>query len=117
MQVFSVELMEESTREELDERIQGIARKYRDMRVLEAKVHFHEHDETFRDVSLLLARVRLYNGQRDVRGFGRGLRRSSRRLARAERDRTTDPRGEDSRAEQEAGGCRRDREDVRLVAE
>lgn len=30
------------------------------MNVLNAKVHLHEHDETFRGMPLLLARIRLY---------------------------------------------------------
>jgi CBS domain-containing protein len=60
VQVFGVELMDELTHDELSERVRTIARKYRDMRVLEAKVHFHEHDETLRGIPLLLARIRLY---------------------------------------------------------
>ncbi len=60
VQVFGVNLMDELTREQIARRIENAARKYRDMRVLEAKVHFHEHDETFRGMKLVLARVRLY---------------------------------------------------------
>ncbi|WP_255191277.1 CBS domain-containing protein [Natronobeatus ordinarius] len=60
VQVFGVDLMEELTREEIAQRIENAARKYRDMRVLEAKVHFHEHDETLRGMALVLARIRLY---------------------------------------------------------
>lgn len=60
VQVFGVNLMTELSREEIGQRIEDAARKYRDMRVLEAKVHFHEHDETLRGMPFVLARVRLY---------------------------------------------------------
>ena len=60
VQVFGVDLMGELTREGIAQRIEDAARKYRDMRVLEAKVHFHEHDETLRGMPLVLARIRLY---------------------------------------------------------
>ncbi|TYL37973.1 hypothetical protein CV102_14745 [Natronococcus pandeyae] len=60
VQVFGVDLMADTTREELAERIEDVARKYRDMRVLEAKVHFKRHTERLRGVPLVLARVRLY---------------------------------------------------------
>lgn len=42
------------------------------MRLLEAKVHFHEHDETLRDVPLLLARIRLYTDKGTFVASGEG---------------------------------------------
>ena len=72
VQVFGVSLMEELTREGIGQRIEDAARKYRDMRVLEAKVHFHEHDETFRGMNLVLARVRLFTDKGTFVASGEG---------------------------------------------
>ncbi len=72
VQVFGIDLMAELSREELAERIEDATRKYRDMRVLEAKVHFQEHDETFRGMSQLLARVRLYTDKGTFVASGEG---------------------------------------------
>ncbi|MFC4248962.1 CBS domain-containing protein [Natribaculum luteum] len=72
VQVFGADLMTELTRDELAERIEEVAGKYRDMRVLEAKVHLHEHDETLRGVPLLLARVRLYTDKGTFMASGEG---------------------------------------------
>ncbi|WP_425494322.1 CBS domain-containing protein [Natronoglomus mannanivorans] len=60
IQVFGTDLMAETTRDGLAERIEDVTRKYRDMRLLEAKVHFQEHTERLRGTPLVLARVRLY---------------------------------------------------------
>ncbi|WP_430540847.1 CBS domain-containing protein [Natrialbaceae archaeon AArc-T1-2] len=60
VQVFGADLMTELSHEELAKRIEDATRKYRDMRVLEAKVHFQEHDEQLRGIPLLYARVRLF---------------------------------------------------------
>ncbi len=72
VQVFGIDLMAELSREELAERIEDTTRKYRDMRVLEAKVHFKEHDETFRGMSQLMARVRLYTDKGTFVASGEG---------------------------------------------
>ncbi|RQH02503.1 CBS domain-containing protein [Natrarchaeobius oligotrophus] len=60
VQVFGAELMSDTTREELSERIEAVSRKYGAMRVLEAKVHFQEHKERLRGVAQIHARIRLY---------------------------------------------------------
>ena len=72
VQVFGTDLMAETTREELGERIEAAASKYRHMRVLEAKVHFKEHDETFRGMSQIHARVRLYTDRGTFMASGKG---------------------------------------------
>ncbi|WP_440769624.1 CBS domain-containing protein [Natronorubrum sp. DTA28] len=60
VQVFGSELMTDTTREGLAERIESVTRKYRQLRVLEAKVHFKAHKERLRGIPLVSARVRLY---------------------------------------------------------
>ncbi|ARS90971.1 CBS domain-containing protein [Natrarchaeobaculum aegyptiacum] len=60
VQVFGVDLMAESSREGLAERIENVTRKFGDMRVFEAKVHFSEHRERLRGVPQIHARIRLF---------------------------------------------------------
>ncbi|WP_265109964.1 CBS domain-containing protein [Halosolutus halophilus] len=60
IQVYGADLLTDLSRSELADRIEAVAGKYEDMRVLEAKVHLQKHTEQLRGVPLLLARVRLY---------------------------------------------------------
>lgn len=60
VQVFGIELLDDISYDEVSDMIDDVARKYGDMTVLEAKVHLHEHDETYRGLPLILARIRLY---------------------------------------------------------
>ncbi len=60
VQVFGADRMADTNREELGERIENVTRKFRDMRVFEAKVHFKKHKEQLRGVPLIHARIRLF---------------------------------------------------------
>ena len=60
VQVFGADLMADTSREELADRIEDVTRKFRDMRVFEAKVHFKKHKEQLRGVPLMHARIRLF---------------------------------------------------------
>jgi CBS domain-containing protein len=60
VQVFGGDLLSDLTREELGERIENVTRKYRSMRVMEAKVHFDEHKERLRGVPRIYTRIRLF---------------------------------------------------------
>ncbi len=60
VQVFGTDVVTELSHEAMAERIDDVARKYRAMRVLEAKVHFNEHKEQLRGVPQIHVRIRLY---------------------------------------------------------
>ncbi|USZ67214.1 CBS domain-containing protein [Halorussus salilacus] len=60
VQVFGIEHIDDITYDEIADMIENVTRKYGDMTVLEAKIHLHEHKETFRGTPLVLARIRLY---------------------------------------------------------
>ena len=72
VQVTNVHLLDDMTRPELSELIEGIASKHGRMRVMEANVYLHEHDETLRGTSLLLARIRLFTDKGHFVGTGEG---------------------------------------------
>ncbi|MDZ7731252.1 MAG: hypothetical protein U5K37_10485 [Natrialbaceae archaeon] len=57
---LGADLLGDLTRDGLAERIESVAAKYRDMRVLEAKVHLKEHKEQLRGIPMIHARVRLF---------------------------------------------------------
>lgn len=73
VQITGVDLMDDLTREEVAEAIEAIAGKYRRLRVLEANVAFHEHDETLRGLSLIRARIRLFTDRGHFVGHGEGF--------------------------------------------
>ncbi|MDX1746117.1 MAG: CBS domain-containing protein, partial [Halobacteriales archaeon] len=60
VQINGIDLLDDMTYDGVAAMIDDLAKLYGDMRVLEAKVHLHEHDETLRGVPLILARIRLY---------------------------------------------------------
>ena len=72
--VHGSDLMTELTWERLSERIASVARKDQSLRLLEAKVHFHQHKEKLRGRPLVLARVRMFTDQglfaADGEGYG-----------------------------------------------
>lgn len=60
VQIYGADLLDDMTYDGVAEMIDDLGELYGDMRILEAKVHLHEHDETLRGVPLLLARIRLF---------------------------------------------------------
>jgi len=72
VQITNIDLMDDMTRAELSELIEGIASKHGRMRVLEANVYLHEHDETLRGTPLILARIRLFTDRGHFVGTGEG---------------------------------------------
>lgn len=60
VQVFGADIVDNITDEYLATQIESVTRKYSGMRLLEAKVHFKEHKERLRGMSLIYVRVRLY---------------------------------------------------------
>ncbi|MFB6069546.1 MAG: CBS domain-containing protein [Halanaeroarchaeum sp.] len=72
VQITNVDLLDDVSREEVADLIEGVAEKYGRMRVLEANVFLHEHDETLRGVPLLMARIRLFTDRGHFVGTGEG---------------------------------------------
>ena len=60
VQVYGTDLIDDLHYDEIVARIETFDDRDHGMNVLDAKVHFHEHDETRRGRPLLLARVRLH---------------------------------------------------------
>ena len=72
VQVFGVSLMDDLSREEVGNRIEGIDGKYEKMDVLEANVMFHRHNEKLRGTPLLQCTVRLFTDEGRFAGTGEG---------------------------------------------
>lgn len=72
VQITNIDLLDDMTRAELSELIEGIASKHGRMRVLEANLYLHEHDETLRGTPLILARIRLFTDKGQFVGTGEG---------------------------------------------
>ncbi|MFB6073555.1 MAG: CBS domain-containing protein [Haloarculaceae archaeon] len=72
IQITNVDLLDDLSRADVAEMIERVTRKYGDLSVLEANVYLHEHDETLRGTSLLLARVRLFTDRGHFVGTGEG---------------------------------------------
>lgn len=60
VQVYGTDLIDDASYEDIVAMVEAFDDRDRDMSVLDAKVHLHEHDETRRGVPLLLARIRLH---------------------------------------------------------
>ena len=60
VQIYGADLLDDMTYDGVAAMIDDLGELYGDMRILEAKVHLHEHDETLRGVPLILARIRLF---------------------------------------------------------
>jgi CBS domain-containing protein len=54
------DLLDDMSYDEVVALIDDLERKYRQMTVLEAKIHLHEHDEKLRGTPLIYARIRLF---------------------------------------------------------
>lgn len=72
VQITNIDLLDDITREEVAEMIEGITRKYGDLNVLEANVSLHEHDEKLRGTPLLMAWIRLFTDKGPFVGTGEG---------------------------------------------
>jgi CBS domain-containing protein len=72
VQITGVDLLDDVSREEVAEMIEKSVRKYADMNLLEANVYLHEHDETLRGTSLVMARIRLFTDRGHFVGTGEG---------------------------------------------
>ncbi|MFP4591238.1 MAG: CBS domain-containing protein [Halobacteriales archaeon] len=72
IQITNIDLLDDITRREVADLIEGITRKYGDLSVLEANVHLHQHDETLRGTPLLMARIRLFTDKGHFVGTGEG---------------------------------------------
>ena len=59
VQVYGTDLVDDVSYDEIVAMIDGLDEKDRDVAVLDAKVHLHEHAEQLRGTPLLLARIRL----------------------------------------------------------
>ena len=72
VQITNVSLLETLTREEIRQRIEGVAEKYRDMQVQHAHVRFHEHKEKLRGTPLIQCQIRLRTNKGQAAGSGEG---------------------------------------------
>jgi CBS domain-containing protein len=60
VQVYGTEYIEDLAYEDIVDRVEGFDQRDDGMNILDAKIHFHEHDEKHRGTPLLLARIRLH---------------------------------------------------------
>ena len=60
VQVYGTEHIDDLQYDDIVERVETFDRRDGSMSVIDAKVHFHEHDEKHRGTPLLLARIRLH---------------------------------------------------------
>ena len=60
VQVYGIDLLDDTSYEDVVAMIDGFEDRDSDMTVIDAKIHLHEHDETLRGTPLILARIRLY---------------------------------------------------------
>nr|WP_308203522.1 CBS domain-containing protein [Halobium salinum] len=67
-----IELLDDISRDEVVDMIERIAQRYGEMRILEASVYLHEHDEKLRGTPLVLARIRLFTDRGQFVGTGEG---------------------------------------------
>lgn len=72
VQITNVDLLDDITEAEVADMIESVAGKYSRMRILEANVFLHEHDERFRGTPLVMARIRLFTDRGHFVGTGEG---------------------------------------------
>ncbi len=72
VQITNISVLETLTREEIRQRIEGVADKYRDMQVQHAHVRFHEHKEKLRGTPLIQCQIRLRTNKGQAAGSGEG---------------------------------------------
>ena len=72
VQISGSDLIEDVSYEDIADMIEGFDERDRGMNVLDARIHFHEHDEKRRGTPLLLARVRLHTDRGLYMASGEG---------------------------------------------
>ncbi|MEF8838343.1 MAG: CBS domain-containing protein [Haloarculaceae archaeon] len=72
VQVVGMDLMDDVSYAEVVDLIEGLDGRDGSLSVFDAKLHFHEHDETNRGTPLLLARLRLYTDRGTFIAKGEG---------------------------------------------
>jgi CBS domain-containing protein len=72
VQITNIKLLDTITREEIRQRIQGVAEKYGKMHVHHAHVRFHKHKERLRGTPLIQCQIRLRTNRGQVAGSGEG---------------------------------------------
>ncbi|WP_411965415.1 CBS domain-containing protein [Haloferax sp. YSMS24] len=72
VQITNVELLDDISRSEVVEMVEGFADKYGGLTILEAHVYLHKHDEKLRGTPLIMARIRLYTDKGHFVGTGEG---------------------------------------------
>lgn len=72
VQVYGVDLIDDVTYDDIIAMIEKFDDRDHGMNILDAKVHFHKHDEKHRGTPLLLARIRLHTDRGLFIGSGEG---------------------------------------------
>ena len=72
VQVYGTDLLDDVQYEDIVEMVDKFDGRDREMTVLDAKIHLHEHDERLRGTPLLLARIRLHTDQGLYMASGEG---------------------------------------------
>ncbi|MFW5905477.1 MAG: CBS domain-containing protein [archaeon] len=106
VQVYGIDLVDDISYEEIVAMVEKFDDRDHGMNVLDARVHLHEHDETLRGTSLLLARIRLhtdrglYIASGEGYGASHALNEARDVLERQIRDRKTHGRSKKPRSEE-----------------
>lgn len=72
VQVYGTRLLTDVSYEAIVELIDDLEARDSDMTILDAKVHLHDHDETYRGVPLILVRIRLHTDRGLYMASGEG---------------------------------------------
>jgi CBS domain-containing protein len=72
VQITNIDLLDDTTQADVTEMIEDITRKYRNLTLLDAKVHLHKHEEKLRGTPLIMARIRLFTDKGHFLGTGEG---------------------------------------------
>jgi len=72
VQITNIDLLETLAREEVRQRIESVADKYKKMQVQHAHVRFHRHKEKKRGTPLIQCQIRLRTNRGQVAGSGEG---------------------------------------------
>ncbi|PSP42835.1 CBS domain-containing protein [Halobacteriales archaeon QH_2_66_30] len=72
VQITNITLLDTITRDEIRQRIEGVAEKYQKMHVQHAHVRFHKHKERLRGTPLIQCQIRLRTNRGQVAGSGEG---------------------------------------------
>ncbi|WP_225334841.1 CBS domain-containing protein [Halomicrobium urmianum] len=72
VQITNISLLDTISRQDIRERIAGVAEKYQDMQVRHAHVRFHEHREKLRGTPLIQCQIRMRTTKGQAAGTGEG---------------------------------------------